>query len=170
MWAHRDAPRETGSLHRDLVAAFATEEAKVVVHLMLAFLLSQLATGVQLAGQVILQSGSRGLLLLSRVLLLLAFVRLLVILLAGVIVGVVVGQTCIVVVVVRGGGGGGGGLVISLLHFAGIVFLSKLGFSLPISCISVLGLLSQKLKYLWLAITSGYFILKMIWKSIEKQC
>jgi hypothetical protein len=55
---------------------------------------------------------------------------------ARVIVGVVVRQTHIVVVVgvVRGG------LVIGLLRFAGIVFLSKLCFSLPISCVGVLGL------------------------------
>jgi hypothetical protein len=71
--------------------------------------------------------------LLSRVLLLLAFVGLLVILLARVIVGVVVGHTRVVVVI-------GGGLVIGLLPFARIVFLSKLNFSLPISCISILGL------------------------------
>jgi hypothetical protein len=83
---------------RDLVTTFATEEAKVVVHLILAFLLSKLATQVQLAGQVILQSGSRGLLLLSGVLLLLAFVGFLVILLARVVVGVVVRRTHIVVV------------------------------------------------------------------------
>jgi hypothetical protein len=72
----------------DLVTTFATEEAKVVVHLMLVFLLGQLATRVQLAGQVILQSRSRGLLLLSRVLLLLAFVGFLVVLLARVVVRV----------------------------------------------------------------------------------
>jgi hypothetical protein len=145
----------------DFVTAFATEETKVVNHPMLAFLLSQLATQVQHAGQVILQSGSRGLLLLSRVLLFLAFVRLFVILLAGVVVGVVVGQTRIVVV-------GGGGLVIGLLHFAGIVFMSKLSFLLLISCISILGLLSHELESFWLAIASGDFILKAIRKSFIK--
>jgi hypothetical protein len=109
------------------VTTFSTEEGKVVIHLMLVFLLSQLATQVQLTGQVILRSGSGGLLLISRVMLLLAFVRLLVVLLAGVIVGVVVGQTRIVVIV----GVVGGGLVVGPLHFARIVFLSELGFSLP---------------------------------------
>jgi hypothetical protein len=81
-----------------------------------------------------------------------------------VIVGVVIGQTCIIVVVVVRGGG----LVIGLLCFAGIVFLSELSFSLPISCIGSLGLLSQKLEHLWLAITSGYFILKTIQESVVK--
>jgi hypothetical protein len=75
--------------------------------------------------------------LLSRVLLFLAFVGLLVILLAGIVVGVVVRGTFMVVIV------GGGGLVIGLLHFARIVFMSKLSFSLPISCIGILGLLSH---------------------------
>jgi hypothetical protein len=87
--------------------------------------------------------------LLSGVLLLLAFIGLLVVLLAGVVVRVVVGQTHIVIIVV------GGGLVTGLLHFSRIVFMSKLGFLLTISCIGILGLLSHELESLWLAIALG---------------
>jgi hypothetical protein len=73
-----------------------------------------------------------------------------------------VGKTHIVVIIVRGG------FFIGLLRFAGIVFTSKLGFSLPISCVSILGLLSHELENLWLAITLGDFVLKVIWKSFVK--
>jgi hypothetical protein len=104
--------------------------------------------------------------LLARVLLLLAFVGLLVILLAGVVVRVIVRRTRVVVIVV--GGGGGGGLVIGLLWFSGVVFMSDFGFPFPISHISVLGLLSHEEKGFWLAITSRDFILEAVWKSFVK--
>jgi hypothetical protein len=67
-----------------------------------------------------------------------------------------VGSTRIIVIVV------GGGLVIGLLCFARVVFMSKLGFSLLISYVSILGLLLHKLESLRLAIASGGFILKVI--------
>jgi hypothetical protein len=121
---------------------------------------------VELAGQVVLWSRSGGLLLISGVLLLLAFVGLLVILLAGVVVGVVVRQTHIVVVgviVVVGGG-----LVIGLLWFSGVVFASDFGFPFPISCVGILGLSLHEEKGFWLAVTSQDFILEAAWKPFIK--
>jgi hypothetical protein len=103
-------------------------------------------------------------LLLSGVLLLLAFVGLLVILFAGVVVGVVVRQTHVVVVV----GVIGGGLVIGLLWFSRVVFVSDFGFPFPISCIGVLGLLSHEEKGFWLAVTLRDFILEVVWEPFVK--
>jgi hypothetical protein len=79
--------------------------------------------------------------LLSRVLLLLAFVRLLA---RIIVVGVVVRCTHIVVV-------GGEIFVVGLLQFSQIAFISKLGFLFPICCISILGLLSHEVESFWLA-------------------
>jgi hypothetical protein len=101
--------------------------------------------------------------LLSGVLLLLAFVGLLVILFARVVVGVVVRRTHVVVVRVVGGG-----LVIGFLWFTGVVFMSDFGFSFPIPCVSVLGLLSHKGEGSWFAITLRDFILEAIWESFVK--
>jgi hypothetical protein len=101
--------------------------------------------------------------LLSGVLLFLAFVGLLVILLARVVVGVVVRRTCVVVVGVIGGG-----LVVGLLWFTGVVFMSDFSFSFPISCIGILGLLSHEEQGFWFAVTLRDLILEAIWESFIK--
>jgi hypothetical protein len=103
------------------------------------------------------------LLLLSRVFLLLAFVRLLVVLLAGVVVGVVVRRTHVVVVGVVGGG-----LVVGLLWFSRVVFASNFGFPFPIPCVGVLGLPSHEEEGFWLAVTSRDFILEAAWEPFVK--
>jgi hypothetical protein len=101
-------------------------------------------------------------LLLSRVLLLLTFVRLLVILLARIVVGVVVGQTHIVVIV------GGGGLVVWPSPFFLNCFHKQAWLLIPNILHQCSGPFLHELESFWLAITSGDFILKMIRKSVVR--